>query len=136
LSELATGVEVGQDEFQRRDLELRVDLNGDAAAIVTDGYRSVGVDSHLNARTISGQMFVDGVVQNLEDAVVKTTFIGIADVHAGTLANGFKAFQFVDLSGPVFLASCGILLFRDVAVVKRDDRFCGFFFSHGECRDA
>ena len=51
-------------------------------------------------------MFVDRVVENLENHVVQTALIGIADVHSGPFPNRFKAFQFVDLSGVVFLQSC------------------------------
>jgi hypothetical protein len=34
---------------------------------------------------------------------MQTALIGIADVHAGPLPDRFKAFEFIDLSGIVFL---------------------------------
>jgi hypothetical protein len=35
--------------------------------------------------------------------MVEAALIGISDVHPWALADGFKAFEFVDLSGVVFL---------------------------------
>ena len=108
-----------------------MDLDRNASAIVTDGDRSVGVDGDLHPGTISGQMFVDGVVENLEDAVVESSLIGITDVHAGALADRLESLQFVDLGGSVLFTSRGILLLGNVGVVEGDDRFGGWFFGHG-----
>ena len=35
--------------------------------------------------------------------MVQATHIGVTDVHPGALADGFEAFEFVDLCGAVFL---------------------------------
>jgi hypothetical protein len=61
------------------------------------------VDGDLDLRAVSGEVLIDGVVQNLEYAVMQTALIGIPDVHPGTLADGIKTFELVDLSGVVFL---------------------------------
>ena len=130
LSELAASVEVGQDEFEGRDLKLGVDLDRNAAAIVTDGDGSVGVNGHLDARAVAGQMLVDGVVEHFKDAMVEATLIGVADVHSGALANSLQSLQLVDLGGTVLLAPSGVLLLGNIAIVEGDDRFGGFFFGH------
>jgi hypothetical protein len=110
-------------------------LDRDASAIVTDGDGAVRVDRDLDARTISGQMLIDGVIEHLKDTVMETSLIGITDVHAWALTNRLETLEFVDLGRSVFLASRGVLLFRNVAVVEGDDGFCGFFFSHGRVSD-
>jgi hypothetical protein len=52
----------------------------------------------------AGEVLVDGVVQHFKNAVVEAAFIGIADIHAGSFADRFEAFEFVDLLGTVGLA--------------------------------
>ena len=49
LAELSTGVEVGEDELERGDLELGMHLDRNASAIVTDGDGAVRVDRDLDA---------------------------------------------------------------------------------------
>ena len=49
-------------------------------------------------------MFVDGVVENLENHVMQTTLIRIADVHSGSFSDSLQPLEFIDLSGIVFLA--------------------------------
>jgi hypothetical protein len=61
------------------------------------------VDGDLDAVAVAGEVFVDRVVQHLEDAVVKTALVGVSDIHAGALADGLKTFEFVDLGGIVLL---------------------------------
>ena len=50
---------------------------------------------------------------------MQTAFIGVADVHAGPFPNRFKAFEFIDLSGVVFLGRV------DAGRARRRDRFRG-----------
>jgi hypothetical protein len=48
-------------------------------------------DHHSVAKT--GQGFVDGVVDHLENHVMQPTpVIGITDVHSGSLSNGVETF--------------------------------------------
>ena len=49
------------------------------------------------------EMFVDRIIQNFENAVMQTTLIGIADIHARPLPHRFQAFEFIDLGGVIFL---------------------------------
>ena len=37
LPELAARMQIGQDEFNGRDLEIRMDIDGDAPSVVADG---------------------------------------------------------------------------------------------------
>ena len=72
------------------------------------------MDRHLDLRAVAGEVLVDGVIENFKNAVVKAAFIGIADIHSGSFADGLKTLQFVDLACIVFLvgADFGLGLFR------------------------
>ena len=54
---------------------------------------------------VTGQMFIDRIIEDFKDHVVQTAFIGVADVHARPLSHRFEALKFVDLGGIVFLPS-------------------------------
>jgi len=94
-------VEGGQDHLHTRDLVLGVDVDRDPAAIVADGDGAIDVDGDLDLVAMSGEMLVDGVVQDLRDAVVEGAFIGAADVHARLLADSLESFEFAQLGGVI-----------------------------------
>ena len=91
--EFPAGVQHGHDDLGGRDALLAVDIHRDAAAVVGDGDRFVGVDGDHDAVAVAGQRLVDGVVDDLENHVMQAgAVIGIADVHSGALPNGVEAF--------------------------------------------
>jgi hypothetical protein len=53
-------------------------------------------------------MFVDGVVEDLGNAVVEGSFIGPADIHARLFTDGFEAFEFAEFGGVVVAFDGGI----------------------------
>ena len=60
------------------------------------------MDRHEHLVAVAGQRFVDGVVDDLEHHVVQAgAVVHVADVHAGTLADGLEAAQDGDLAGIV-----------------------------------
>jgi hypothetical protein len=59
-------------------------------------------------------MFINRIVEDLEDTVVESALIGIADVHTGTLADRFESLKLVNLSRSIFIPPCCVLLFRNV----------------------
>ena len=104
LPELAAGVQIRQDQLDGRHLELRMHVDRNAAAVVADRNGAIDVDGDFDLAAITGEMFVDRVVEHLENAVVQPALIRVADIHAGPLPDGFQTLQFVDLGGVVFLA--------------------------------
>ena len=51
---------------------------------------------------MAGQRLVDGVVDDLVDHVVQAgAVVGVADIHAGTLADGVEALQDLDGFGAI-----------------------------------
>ena len=104
LAEFAAGVQIGQDQLDGGNAELFVDIDRDAAAVVPHRAGAVEVDGDVDVVAVAREMFVDGIVEHLEDAVVQPAFIGIADVHARALAHRFQALEFVDLLRTIGLA--------------------------------
>ena len=58
LVELAAGVQAGEDDLDHRHLLFGVQANRDAAAVVLDADRAVGVQRHRDALALAGQGFV------------------------------------------------------------------------------
>ena len=97
LVEFAAGMQLGHDDFGCRDAFPGVNVRRDAAAVVGHGDRSVGIEGDRHEICMTGQRLIDGVVDDFVDHVMKTgTIIGIADVHAWSLADGIQAFQDLD----------------------------------------
>jgi hypothetical protein len=57
------------------------------------------MDCDRNLRAVTGQSFVDGVVDNLEDHVVQTAaVVGVSDVHPRPFADSVEALQNFDFA--------------------------------------
>src|SRR5215468_12221334 len=93
LVEFPAGMKLGHDHFGGR-YALAVNIGRNAAAVVSHRARSVRIERDDNFLGVAGESLVDRVVDNLIDHVVQAgTVIGVADVHAGTLAHGIKALE-------------------------------------------
>ncbi len=103
LVELTAGMQLGHDDFSRRDAFTGMDIRRDAATVVGDRHRTIRIERDGDEIGIAAERFVDGVVDDFVNHVMQTgTIIRVADVHAGTLAHGIKTFQDLD-------AVCAIL---------------------------
>src|SRR5579862_9412280 len=78
-------------------------IDGDAAPVVVDRDRVVGVDDYRDPIAIPTQRLIDRVVDDFEAEVVKAALRRGPDVHAGPLSNRFKTFENLDLSRVVLL---------------------------------
>ena len=104
LAKLAARVQVRQHQFNRRHVEFWMHIHGDTASVIPDGARAIHMDSHLDAMAKPGQMFIDGIVQHLENAMMQPALIRVADVHARTFSDRLQPFEFIDLRGIVFVS--------------------------------
>jgi hypothetical protein len=50
------------------------------------------MDHNIDGLTIAGQSFVDTVIDDFIDQMVKTSGTGATDVHPGTLTNRVQSF--------------------------------------------
>ena len=101
--ELTAGVEHCQHHFQGALVFLLVHVDGDAAAVVDDGYGVILVDGYLDMGAEAGKGLVDRVVDHLVNQVVETFGADVADIHRRALAHGLKSFKHLDVAGAVFL---------------------------------
>ena len=91
--EFATGMQHGHDHFGG-GAALGVFIGGNTAAIVNHRDSLIGVDGDADLGAIAGQGLIDRVIHHLEHQVMQAgAIVGIADVHAGTLAYGVQPFQ-------------------------------------------
>ena len=95
--ELAAGVKFGHDDLGGGNALFLVHADRNAAAVVANGGRTVGIEDNLGFVAITGQSFVNGVVQHFVNHVVEAgTVIGVANIHARTFPYGVKTFQNLD----------------------------------------
>ena len=97
LVEFSAGVQLGHDDLGRRHAFALVNVGRDAAAVVVHGDGAVGIERHRNLGGMAGQRLVDRVVDDLVDHVMQAgAVIGVADVHARTLAHGVETLENLD----------------------------------------
>ena len=101
LAELTAGVEHGQHHFEGAALLFFVEAGRDASAVIGYPDRVVRIDGHYNIVAISGQRFVDRVVNHLIDQMMQAAGTDVADVHRRTFADGFQAFENLDTVGRI-----------------------------------
>ena len=108
LVELAARMELRHDDFGGRNAFAGVDIRRDAAAVVGDRHRPIGIERDGDDVGMAGKRLVDRVVDDLVDHVVQAgTVVGIADIHARPLANGIEALQDLDGIGTIFGVCAG-----------------------------
>ncbi len=106
-TELASGVQLGEDELDGRHVVRLVAARRDAAAVVGDADAVVGQDRHVDARRVTGEGLVDRVVDDLPHEVMQAALTRGADVHAGPLADGLEALEDLDGVGVVLRVDLG-----------------------------
>jgi hypothetical protein len=109
LTEFTAGVEVCHDEFEGRDLVFGMDIDGDTAAIVLDGTGAIEVEGDGNIFAMTGEGFIDGIIDDFENAMMKAAFESIADVHIGAFTDTFEALEFLNFRRIVSVAGDGNL---------------------------
>jgi hypothetical protein len=91
IVKFSAGMQNRHDDLSRRAPFLGVQINRDAATIVSNCHRFVGMNRDRNRIAISRQRLIDRVIDDLKNHVVKTgAVIGVADVHARPLSNGLE----------------------------------------------
>ena len=106
--ELAAGVQDGKDDFDTGNMHGRMLIHRHAAAVVPHRSGSVLMqgDGYLIGEAVG--RLVDGVVHNLPQQVMQAAGGRGSDVHAGTHADGFQAFQHLNIPGVIGLRCHGV----------------------------
>src|SRR5215218_1589411 len=101
VPELAAGVKDRQHDLGRGPALFLHDPHRNAAAVVLDRAAVVRVEDDADGIAVTGEGLVDRVVDDLVNQMVKTTWTGRADVHAGALANRLQALEDGDVLGAI-----------------------------------
>jgi hypothetical protein len=70
-----------------------VNRNGNSSTVVRYANPAILGDGDVDRVTVTGESFVDRVVDDFINEVVKTTGTCGADVHSRAFANGLKPFE-------------------------------------------
>ena len=97
LVEFSAGMQYGHYDFQGALVLLFVHVYRNASTVVLYGDAVVLVDCDFYFCAISSQRFINGVVYGFIHKMVQTLFADVANIHGGTLAHGFKTFQYLDI---------------------------------------
>ena len=84
-----------------REPGARLDVDRDAARAVAHLDAAVGVQDDVDARAVAAEGLVDGVVDDLPEAVHEAAGVGRADVHAGALADRFEPLEHLEMVGGI-----------------------------------
>ena len=97
LVEFPAGVKLGHDDLGGGNPLLPMDIHRNPAAIVAHGDGAVRVNPYPHEIGMTGEGFVNAVVHDFIDHVVQArAVVRVADIHAGTLANGLQAPENLD----------------------------------------
>ena len=121
IAEFSTGVQDRHNHFDGGFVFGRMFVDRDAAPIVTHPQSAVSQNRHFDVVANAGESFVDRIIDDLVDTMVKPSFTRRTDVHARTLTNRLESFEDCNRRGVVGLA------FRDFddAFPFGDRVFCG-----------
>jgi len=99
--ELAAGVEAGHDHLHRGQVFARVQVHGNAPAVVFYGDAVIRMDGDLDFVAMPAHGLVDGVVHHFINQVVEAFGAGIADIHGRPFPHGLQALEDLDFVGVV-----------------------------------
>ena len=80
-----------------------MNIDRDTPPVISHSTTTIRQQLDQHHRPIAGNSFVDTVVSDLFDQVVRPVIAGRTDVHAGSLANRLQAFQDLDLTGIIVI---------------------------------
>ena len=103
-AELTAGMEYGEYNSDCGNSQFGLDIHRDTTAVIPDPDHIVGQQFHFDMGTEPRQSLVDGIVHDLIDQMVQALGTGGTDIHARALADGFQAFQDLDLTAVILFA--------------------------------
>ncbi len=90
--EFPAGMKSGHHDFSGWPFLSFVNPDRDSSAIIGNGDTRIHVDNDIDLVAVPGQRFIDAVVDDFIDQMVKPLRPGAPDIHGGTPANGFQSF--------------------------------------------
>ena len=96
-AEFTARMKNGENNGYCRDSEFCVDTDGDSSAVIRYTNKVSGKDFNIDIGAITRKGFVDCVVDNFINKVMKTFRSGGTDIHTGSFSYCFKSFKDLDL---------------------------------------
>ena len=85
---LTTRMQLGHNHLSGRHALFFVNSNWNAATIIRDRNRAVGIDPHQNMIRMASQRLIDAIVHNLINHMMQTgAIIRVTDIHPRPFAN-------------------------------------------------
>src|SRR4029453_3013888 len=91
--ELAASVELRKHDFGGGDFLRFMNVHRNTTAIVDHRNAIIDVNRYINLVAVTYQSFVNGVVHNFIDEVMKSPLTGVTNVHSWTLSDRLQPFQ-------------------------------------------
>ena len=88
LAEFSARVQIRQHQFDGGHFPLRVHVHRNASSVVFDRNAIIYMNRNINVFGVARQCFVNRVINDFVNTVVKTSNSGIANIHTGPLTNG------------------------------------------------
>ena len=83
MVEFASGMDFGQDYFERGDAAVFVQVDRDPPSIIGNRDRTVGVQRHMDIPAVAGHCLVDRIINDFVHKVVEAPRRRVADIHRG-----------------------------------------------------
>ncbi|CCY55749.1 putative uncharacterized protein [Bacteroides eggerthii CAG:109] len=81
------------------------------ASVILYGNGVVFVDSNFDVVAITGERFINRVVHNFVNQVMKSFDTNVADIHGRTLTYSFQTLQYLDVTGRVIVFAVYLFFF-------------------------
>ena len=95
-AELTAGMKHRQNDFDSGHTAF-VHVYRDTTSIIRNGNAVIPMNRHINLVAVTGQSFVDGVIDNFVYEMMQTTFGSAADIHTRTHTHSLQTFENLNL---------------------------------------
>src|SRR4030042_6490636 len=100
----ASRVEFGHYNIDSRTILFLVEIDGNAPAVISDGNAVIDMNDHVDLGTISLQGFINAVIHQFMNQMVKAFDSGISNINRRPFAAGCQSFQDLDLLRIIFFS--------------------------------
>ena len=83
----------GHHEFNASKPSLSLDIHRNSPTIILDFNRTIGGEGDDYLVAISGERFIDCVIDDLPETVHEAARVGGADIHSRALTDGIEPFE-------------------------------------------
>jgi hypothetical protein len=88
IIKFASGVKFGHHHLYGRAILFLVEIDGNAATVISDRDAVIDMNDHIDLGTISLQGFIDAVVDQFMNQMVKAFESSIPDIHRRPFTDG------------------------------------------------